>query len=63
MTVKIMDYCIRCGLCVDLCPKYFSFNLEEDRIDPVSPIEDGAYEEIKQMALDCAVSAISVKRN
>ncbi len=63
MTVKIQDFCIRCGMCVDLCPKYFSFNFQEDRIDVLPPaLDEENYETIKQMALDCAVGAIYIKK-
>ena len=63
MTVKIQDFCIRCGMCVDLCPNHFSFNFEKDCIDVLpSALADENYEEIKQMALDCAVGAIYVKK-
>ena len=63
MTVRIQDFCIRCGMCVDLCPNCFSFNFEEDRIDLLPPaLEEANYEQMKQMALDCAVGAILVKK-
>lgn len=63
MTVKIQDFCVRCGMCVDLCPDCYAFNFEEDRIDVLPPaLEEENYDRMKQMALDCAVGAIQVRK-
>ena len=32
MKLKIMDHCIRCGMCEDYFPELFHFDLEEDCI-------------------------------
>ena len=60
--VTIQEYCIRCGMCVDLCPDMFSFNFDEDRIDVKESANDPENKDrIMQMAEDCAVAAITVK--
>ncbi len=63
MKVEIQNFCIRCGMCVDLCPQCFSFNFAEDRIDVLpAALDANHYDAVKQMALDCAVGAILVKK-
>lgn len=62
MKLKIMDYCIRCGMCEDLCPQLFHLDLEKDCIqvlcDEVPPeLESMA----KTMMRDCAIAAIHLK--
>lgn len=63
MRVNILDHCIRCGMCVDLCPEYFTFDLAGDRIRVKNDglLEVEAMGKIKEMAADCAVAAIQVK--
>lgn len=63
MNVKIMDYCIRCGMCVDLCPSCFAFNFEEDRIDVLPAAQTADPAALRQMALDCAVGSISLRQD
>ena len=59
--VKIADYCIRCGLCIDLHPELFSFDYENDRIQLSQKAQENErLEEIKEMAADCPVAAIIV---
>lgn len=61
--VIVQEYCIRCGMCVDLCPDMFSYDPDEDRIIVAENADDPANKErLKQMVADCAVGAIVVKR-
>lgn len=61
MTIKIQDYCIRCGLCVDLYPELFDLDYQEDILnvkyaDVPAELQDKA----KDAAKDCAIAAIQV---
>lgn len=63
MKLKIMDYCIRCGMCEDYFPELFHFDLEEDCIKVLhdeipAELEDKA----KEMIRDCAIAAIHIVR-
>lgn len=60
--VRIADYCIRCGLCIDLHPELFDYDFEEDVIRVLPPAQEAErQEEVKEMAKDCAVAAILVR--
>lgn len=60
--IKIAEYCIRCGLCIDLHPELFYFDYENDRILLSQKVQErGSLKEIKDMAADCPVAAIIVK--
>ena len=62
MKIRIDDYCIRCGLCIDLYPELYKRNLEEDCI---SVIGENVPSEYRQKAIDsardCAVGAIKLR--
>ena len=61
--VKIGDYCIRCGLCIDLHPELFAYDRDEDVIRVLDrALTPERFEEVKEMAADCAVSAIQISR-
>lgn len=63
MRVEIADYCIRCGICVDLYPDVFKRNWETHNIDvPFDEIPAEYEETVKKAAADCAVAAIVVKQ-
>lgn len=62
MKVEIMDYCIRCGLCVEFYPALFALNFVEDRIDVLPAAMQAEESVLRQVALDCAVGAISVRK-
>ena len=62
MKIKIADYCIRCGLCVDLYPDIYYRNYEGHDINTAfSEIPEEYMERVKESARDCAVGAISIK--
>lgn len=61
--VKIADYCIRCGLCIDLHPGLFELNFENDCITILEEAQkEERYEEMKEMAADCPVAAMIVTK-
>ncbi len=59
MKLQINDYCIRCGICVDLYPDIFKRNYEEHKIDVLhDELPNELEERAKQAIADCAVAAI-----
>lgn len=61
--VKIAEYCIRCGLCIDLHPELFAYDYENDVIRTLPAADAPEREaEIKEMIRDCAVAAISLRK-
>lgn len=64
MTLQINDYCIRCGLCVDLYPDIFKRNYDTHNIDVIfDEIPEDKQERAVQAAADCAVASIKVIGN
>ncbi|MCD8148599.1 MAG: ferredoxin [Clostridiales bacterium] len=62
MKIRIDDYCIRCGICIDLYPELYKRNFEEDCIDVlVNQIPPELRERAISSARDCAVSAIKLR--
>ena len=62
MKIELADYCIRCGLCIDLYPDLFKRNYEEHCIDVLyDEIPAELEERAKQAAADCAVAAMRLK--
>ena len=61
--IKIADYCIRCGLCIDLHPELFEYDFEKDEIilKPAA-FKEERLDEMKSMAKDCAVAAIVITK-
>ena len=51
MKVEIMDYCIRCGLCVEFYPTLFALNFVEDRIDVLPAAMQAEESVLRQVAL------------
>lgn len=63
MKIKIMDYCIRCGICEDLYPDMFKRNYEEHCMDVlVDEVPAELEERAKQAQADCAVAAINLSK-
>ena len=59
MKLKIMDYCIRCGICADLYPELFRLNYKQDEIEILYEDIPEQYEETAKNAIrDCAIAAI-----
>lgn len=56
MKVKIIDGCISCGSCVDICPEVFGYNDED--IAEVIGSPDGQEELTQEAADSCPVSVI-----
>jgi ferredoxin len=62
MKITVKEYCIRCGICSDLYPELFKFNMDEDRIDAATDEVPAALEEkAKAAAGDCAIAAIFLR--
>ena len=62
MRVEIADYCIRCGICIDLYPDIFKRNWDTHNIDVAyDEIPEELKETVKQAAADCAVAAMIIK--
>ena len=63
MKLEIEDFCIRCGICIDICPELYEMDTEEDRIRiPVDEIPENLMEKAKESIRDCAVGAIHFKK-
>ena len=61
MKLEINDYCIRCGICVDLYPDIFQRNYETHNIDVLfDEIPEDKQERAVMAAADCAVASIKV---
>ena len=61
MNVKVIEGCIRCGLCTEEFPDLFVMN-DEGIAQPVSPqVPAGKEGEARQAAEDCPVSVIIVE--
>lgn len=62
MRLEIKDYCIRCGLCEDLCPELFTIDYEKDEIKILCDVVPSVLEQkAKDMICDCAVTAIYIE--
>lgn len=63
MKVKIQDYCIRCGLCVDLYPELFKLNYDEDVLEVLhDEIPADLEDRVRSAAKDCSIAAIILKK-
>jgi len=59
MKLKIQDYCIRCGLCVDLYPELFELNYADDVLEvKYDEIPEHLQDQAKAAMADCAIAAI-----
>jgi ferredoxin len=62
MKLEIQDFCIRCGLCVDLYPDLFSLNYKDDvLVVKYAEIPADKEQQAKDAARDCAIAAIHIK--
>lgn len=62
MRLGIKDFCIRCGLCEDLCPELFTLDYEKDEaVIKVDEVPEELEEAAKDVIRDCAVTAIYIK--
>jgi len=63
MKLAIEDFCIRCGICIDICPDLYEMDSEEDLIRIiVDEIPETLMEKAKETIRDCAVGAIYFKK-
>ena len=63
MKLAIEDFCIRCGICIDICPELYEMDFEEDMIRiTMDEIPEALMEKAKESIRDCAVSAIHFKK-
>lgn len=54
----IPDLCISCGLCVDTCPKIFSWSEEEKAKAKEGEVPGELEEKVKEAAENCPTGAI-----
>lgn len=60
MKAKVVDGCISCGLCVNVCPEVFKFN--DDNVSEVYKQPEAEQEEAVREAADgCPVSVIEIE--
>jgi ferredoxin len=59
MNVEIIDGCISCGNCVEICPEVFGFDNEE--IAEVIGSPEGNEEAVQEAANSCPVTVIVVQ--
>ena len=61
MKAEIIEGCIGCGLCSDMCPEVFSMN--DDGLAQVhtNPVPEDAEESAKEAADSCPVEVIIVE--
>lgn len=59
MKLAIEDFCIRCGICITLCPDLYKMDYEEDVINiKVDEVPEALMERGKETIRDCAVGAV-----
>jgi ferredoxin len=59
MKLSIEDFCIRCGICIDICPELYEMDFEKDEIRIlVDEVPESLMEKAKETIKDCAVTAI-----
>jgi ferredoxin len=63
MRLAVEDFCIRCGICIDVCPELYEMDFEEDEINiKVEEVPEVLMEKAKTSIKDCAVGAIHFKK-
>ena len=61
MKLKIEDYCVRCGICIDTSPDLFQMDEVNDVMRVTfDEIPDALQKAAREAAEACAVSAIQV---
>ena len=59
MKLSIEDFCIRCGICIDICPELYEMDFVKDEIRIlVDEVPESLMEKAKETIKDCAVTAI-----
>ena len=59
MKLAIEDFCIRCGICIDICPELYEMDDDNDAIRiKVDDVPDNLMEKARESIRDCAVTAI-----
>lgn len=62
MKIRIDEYCVRCGMCIDLAPELFARDIEKDCIEVlVSPVPEKLWQQAVLAARNCAVTAIKLR--
>lgn len=63
MKLAIEDFCIRCGICIDVCPELYEMDFEEDEVNiKVDEVPEVLMEKAKESIKECAVGAIHFKK-
>ena len=59
MKLSIEDFCIRCGICIDICPELYEMDYKKDEIHiKVDEVPEALMDKAKESIRDCAVTAI-----
>ena len=59
MKLEIEDFCVRCGICIDICPELYEMDYKEDEIHvKVDEVPEALMEKAKETIRDCAIGAI-----
>ena len=63
MKLAIKDFCIRCGICIDVSSELFDMDYQADMIRiKVSEVPETLMEKAKESIKDCAVGAIHFQK-
>lgn len=59
MRVAIREFCVRCGICIDICPELYEMDFDGDAIRiRVDEVPEALMGKARESIRDCAVSAI-----
>ena len=59
MRLAIEDFCVRCGICIDICPELYEMDYDKDAIRiRVDEVPEEMMDRAKESIRDCAVGAI-----
>lgn len=59
MKLAIEDFCIRCGICIAICPDLYEMDYEGDVITiKVEEVPEALMEKAKEAIRECAVGSI-----
>ena len=59
MRLAIKDSCIRCGICIDICPELYDMDYVEDVIRiSLKEVPEELMDKARESIRDCAVAAI-----
>ena len=63
MKLEVEGFCIRCGICIDICPELYEMDYREDEVHiKTDEIPEALMEKAKETIRDCAVGAIHMKK-